>query len=94
MFSANRNFIKSDDLSRDSELNDLASQYFRSKLMLNASRNFIKSDDLKFALTIFEFVSNLNVFSSKRRFFSLKDRRRSRIRFFLFDSQNHDDREF
>jgi hypothetical protein len=67
MFNASRNFTKSDDLSRNFESNDLASQYFRSKLMFNASRNFTKSNDLKFALMIFEFVSDFNVFSSKRR---------------------------
>jgi hypothetical protein len=63
MFNASENFIKSDDLSLNSKSNDLASQYFRLKLMLNANRNFIKLNDFKFALTIFEFVSNLNVFS-------------------------------
>jgi hypothetical protein len=93
MFNANRNFIKSDDLSRDSESNDLVSQYFRSKLMFNASRNFIKSNDFKLALTIFEFISDFNVFSSKRRLLSLKNRRRQKIRFSLFDSLNHDERK-
>ncbi len=93
MFNANRNFIKTVDLSRDFELNDLASQYFRSKLMFNANRNFAKLDDLKLVLTIFKFVSNFNVFSSKRRLFNLKNRRRQKIHFSLFDSLNHDDRK-
>jgi hypothetical protein len=93
MLSANRNFIKANDLSRNSESDDLASQYFWSKLMLSASRNFTKSDDLKPALTIFEFVSDLNVLSSERRPLSLKSRRHQKTRFSRFDLRNHDDRK-
>ncbi len=93
MFNASRNFIKSNDLSRNSKLNDLASQYFQSRLIFNANRNFVKSNDLKLALTIFEFVSDFNVFSSKRRSLNLKNRRRQKTRFFRFDLRNHDDQK-
>jgi hypothetical protein len=62
--------------------------------MLNANRNFIKSDDFKSTLMIFEFVSDLNASSSKRRFLNLKSRRRQETRFSRFDLRNHDDRKF